>query len=39
LVNLLDGPLEALHRRTMGHLSAEKLQEMVGLLEEVRAGS
>ena len=38
LVNELDGPIEALHRQTMGHMKAGKLRELVGLLEEVRAG-
>jgi DNA-binding MarR family transcriptional regulator len=37
LVNELDRPIEALHRRTMGHMKAAKLRELVGLLEEVRA--
>ena len=38
LVNELDGPIEALHRKTMGHMKAGKLRELVRLLEEVRAG-
>ena len=38
LVNELDRPIEAAHKRTMGHMKAEKLRELVGLLEEVRAG-
>jgi DNA-binding MarR family transcriptional regulator len=38
LVNELDGPIEALHRTIMGHMKAAKLRELVGLLEEVRAG-
>ncbi|MGD0775215.1 MAG: MarR family transcriptional regulator [Candidatus Solibacter sp.] len=38
LVNELDAPIEALHRRTMGHMKAGKLRELVGLLEDVRAG-
>jgi DNA-binding MarR family transcriptional regulator len=38
LVNQLDGPIEALHRKIMGHMKAEKLRDLVGLLEEVRAG-
>jgi DNA-binding MarR family transcriptional regulator len=38
LVNELDGPIEALHQRAMRHMKAEKLRELVGLLEEVRAG-
>ena len=38
LVNELDRPIEALHRTAMGHMKAEQLRELVGLLEEVRAG-
>jgi DNA-binding MarR family transcriptional regulator len=38
LVNELDRPIEASHKRTMGHMKAEKLRDLVGLLEEVRAG-
>jgi DNA-binding MarR family transcriptional regulator len=38
LVNELDRPIEALHRKTMGHMKTGKLRELVGLLEEVRAG-
>ena len=38
LVNELDAPIEALHRKTMGHMKAGKLRELVRLLEEVRAG-
>jgi DNA-binding MarR family transcriptional regulator len=38
LVNELDRPIEALHRKSIGHMKAEKLRELVGLLEEVRAG-
>jgi DNA-binding MarR family transcriptional regulator len=38
LVNALDGPIEAVHRRTMGRMKARKLRELVGLLEEIRAG-
>jgi DNA-binding MarR family transcriptional regulator len=38
LVNELDRPIEALHQKCMGHMTAEKLRELVGLLEEVRAG-
>ena len=38
LVNELDGPIEALHRTIMGHMKAAKLRELIGLLEEVRAG-
>ena len=39
LVNELDRPIEALHRKTMGHLKAAKLRELVELLEQARAGS
>ena len=38
LVNELDRPIEALHQRAMRHMKAEKLRELIGLLEEVRAG-
>jgi len=38
LVNELDSPIEALHRKTMGHMKPGKLRELVKLLEEVRAG-
>ena len=38
LVNELDAPIEALHRKTMGHMKAGKLRELVRLLEDVRAG-
>jgi DNA-binding MarR family transcriptional regulator len=38
LANELDSPIEALHRKTMGHMKAAKLRELVRLLEEVRAG-
>jgi DNA-binding MarR family transcriptional regulator len=38
LVNGLDGPIEALHRKKLGHMKGGKLRELVGLLEEVRAG-
>ena len=37
LVNGLDGEIEVLHRKTMGHMKAGKLRDLVGLLEEVRA--
>ena len=38
LVNELDGAIEALHQKSMGHMKAGKLRDLVGLLEEVRAG-
>jgi DNA-binding MarR family transcriptional regulator len=38
LVNELDRPIEALHRKAMGHMDAPKLRKLIGLLEEVRAG-
>ena len=38
LVNALDGPIEAVHRRTLGRMKAQKLRDLVGLLEEIRAG-
>jgi DNA-binding MarR family transcriptional regulator len=38
LVNELDRPIEVLHRKIMGHMKAAQLRELVGLLEEVRAG-
>ena len=38
LVNGLDGPIEDLNRRIMGHLKPRKLHDLVALLEEVRAG-
>lgn len=38
LVNGLDRPIDALHQKCMGHMKAEKLRDLVGLLEEVRAG-
>ena len=37
LVNELDRPIEALHQNCLGHMKAEKLRDLVGLLEEVRA--
>ncbi len=33
----LDGPLDALHRELMGHLSRAELRELIRLLEKVRA--
>ena len=38
LVNALDGPIETVHRRTLGRMKAQKLRDLVGLLEEIRAG-
>ena len=38
LVNELDRPIEALHRKNMGHLKGPKLRQLIELLEEVRAG-
>jgi MarR family transcriptional regulator, organic hydroperoxide resistance regulator len=38
LVNELDRPIEELHRRVMRHLKADRLRELIGLLEEVRGG-
>jgi DNA-binding MarR family transcriptional regulator len=38
LVDELDAVIDALHRRTMGHMKAEKLRTLVGLLEEIRSG-
>ena len=38
LVNELDGPIEAMHRKNLGHMKTGKLRELVRLLEEVRAG-
>ena len=38
MVNELDGPIEAFNRKAMGHMKAEKLRGLIGLLEEVRAG-
>ena len=38
LVNELDRPVEEVHRKVMRHMKAERLRELVGLLEEVRAG-
>jgi DNA-binding MarR family transcriptional regulator len=37
LVNELDRPIEALHRKAMRHVKPERLRELVGLLEEVRS--
>ena len=38
LVNELDHPIETLHRTNLGHMKATKLRELVGLLEDLRAG-
>ena len=37
LVNELDRPIDALHRRTMRHVRPERLRELITLLEEVRS--
>ena len=39
LTNELDRPIEALHKKTMRHMKAEKLRDLIGLLEEIRAGN
>jgi len=39
LTNELDRPIETLHKKTMGHMKAEKLRDLIGLLEEIRAGN
>jgi DNA-binding MarR family transcriptional regulator len=36
LLSLLDEPLVAGHRRLVGHLGAEKLTQLIELLEEIR---
>ena len=38
LVNELDRPIEALHRKNLGHMKRGKLRQLIELLEEVRAG-
>ena len=38
LVNELDRPIQALHQKAMRHMKAERLRDLVGLLEEVRTG-
>jgi DNA-binding MarR family transcriptional regulator len=38
LVNVLDGPIETMHQKNLGHMRAGKLRELVELLEEARAG-
>ncbi len=37
LVNDLDRPIEALHRKAMRHVKPERLVELIALLEEVRS--
>ena len=37
LVNELDHPIEALHRRAMRQVKPERLRELIGLLEEIRS--
>jgi DNA-binding MarR family transcriptional regulator len=39
LINPIDAPLNELHRRLLSHLSQEKLQTLIGLLEEARDGA
>ena len=38
LVNALDGPVDTANQEAMRHMSRAKLRELVGLLEELRAG-
>ena len=38
LVNEMDRPIEALHRKLLRHMKPERLRELVALLEEVRSG-
>jgi DNA-binding MarR family transcriptional regulator len=38
MANQLDRPIEELHRKTMRHIGAERLRDLVGLLEDIRAG-
>ena len=38
MVNQLDRPIEQMHRKQMKHMSTARLRQLVGLLEEVRAG-
>lgn len=38
LINPIDAPLNELHRRLLSHMSQEKLQTLVELLEEARDG-
>ncbi len=37
LVNQLDLPMERLHQKLMGHVSAKRLKELVDSLEELRS--
>ena len=39
LIDPLDAPLDALHRRLLSHMSPEKLQTLIALLEEARDGA
>ncbi len=39
LLAKLDGPVQALHTRQLGHVSEKRLTELVALLEEARPGS
>ncbi|HEU4882555.1 MAG TPA: MarR family transcriptional regulator [Longimicrobium sp.] len=39
LINPIDAPLNELHRRLLSHLSREKLQTLIELLEEARDGA
>lgn len=38
LINPIDAPLNELHRRLLSHMSQEKLQTLIELLEEARDG-
>jgi DNA-binding MarR family transcriptional regulator len=38
LIDPIDAPLNDLHRRQLSHLSAEKLETLIALLEEARDG-
>ena len=37
MVNGLDGPVEQMHRKLLGNMTAEQLRTMIGLLEEARS--
>jgi DNA-binding MarR family transcriptional regulator len=39
LINPIDAPLNELHRRLLSHLSQQKLQTLIELLEEARDGA
>jgi DNA-binding MarR family transcriptional regulator len=39
LINPIDAPLNELHRRLLSHMSKEKLQTLIELLEEARDGA